>query len=63
MLVPLGLSMKQMIIASVILTMYFPCIATFTVMIKELDLADMIKATLLMLSSTIITGGILNAVL
>jgi ferrous iron transport protein B len=60
MLVPLGLSMKQMIIASVILTMYFPCIATFTVMTKELKTSDMIKATLLMLTSTFLTGSLLN---
>jgi ferrous iron transport protein B len=63
MLVPLGLTMKEMIIASVVLTMYFPCIATFTVMIKELNARDMLKASLIMLSSTIIVGGLLNIIL
>ncbi len=63
MLVPLGLSMKQMIIASVVLTMYFPCIATFTVLIKELDIRDMLKATLIMVLTTVIVGGGLNFVL
>jgi len=63
MLVPLGLSMKQMIIASVVLTMYFPCIATFTVLIKELDMRDMLKATIIMVSTTVIVGGGLNFVL
>ena len=60
MLVPLGLSMKQMVIASVVLTMYFPCIATFTVMIKELDIRDMIKATIIMMVSTITVGTSIN---
>ena len=63
MLVPLQLTMKQMVIASVILTMYFPCIATFSVLIKELALVDMIKATLIMLVSTLLTGSLLNALL
>jgi ferrous iron transport protein B len=63
MLVPLELTMKEMIIASVILTMYFPCIATFTVLIKELNTQDMIKASLIMLTTTITVGGLLNLVL
>jgi len=63
MLVPLGLTMKEMIIASVILTMYFPCIATFTVLIKELNMQDMIKASLIMLTTTVTVGGLLNVIL
>ena len=63
MLVPLNLSMKEMIIASVVLTMYFPCIATFTVLIKELNTPDMIKASLIMLTSTVSVGGLLNLIL
>ena len=63
MLVPLGLTMKEMIIASVILTMYFPCIATFTVLIKELNTVDMIKASLIMLTTTVTVGGLLNIIL
>jgi len=63
MLVPLDLTMKQMIIASVVLTMYFPCIATFTVLIKELDISDMVKATVIMMVSTITVGAGLNFLL
>ena len=63
MLVPLGMTMKQMIIASVVLTMYFPCIATFTVMIKELNTRDMLKASLIMLTTTVTVGGLLNILL
>jgi ferrous iron transport protein B len=60
MLVPLSLTIKEMIIASVILTMYFPCIATFTVLIKELNTKDMIKASFIMLTTTFSVGGLLN---
>ena len=63
MLLPLGLTLKQLIIASVILTMYFPCIATFVILIRELGIKDMIKSALIMVVSTLIVGGILNLVL
>ena len=63
MLVPLGLTMKQMIIASVVLTMYFPCIATFSVIYKELGLVDTFKSVGVMVISTLITGTVLNFVL
>jgi len=63
MLIPLGLTMKQLITASVILTMYFPCAATFAVLIKEFGVKDMLKATLIMIFSTLIVGGILNLIL
>ncbi len=63
MLVPLGLTMKQMIIASVILTMYFPCIATFTVLLKELGFKDMAKSAMIMLVSTLVVGSLLNLIL
>jgi len=63
MLVPLQLSLKQLVIASVVLTMYFPCVATFAVLIKEFGLKDMLKATLLMVFSTLLVGGFLNLIL
>lgn len=60
MLVPLSLTVPQLVIASVILVMYFPCVATFSVLIKELGLKGMLKASLIMMVSTLITGGLLN---
>ncbi|MCK4338765.1 MAG: ferrous iron transporter B [Candidatus Cloacimonetes bacterium] len=63
MLVPLGLTKAQMVTASVVLTMYFPCIATFAVLIKELGIKDMIKSALIMIVATLIVGGILNLIL
>ena len=63
MLAPLGLTMKQLIIASVVLTMSFPCIATFVVLLRELGIIDMIKAALIMLGSALLVGGLLNVIL
>jgi len=63
MLIPLQLNSRQLIISSVILTMYFPCAATFAVMLRELGIKDMIKSALIMLISTITVGGLLNLIL
>jgi ferrous iron transport protein B len=63
MLLPLGLTLKQLIIASVVLTMYFPCIATFAVLVKELGVKDMIKSAFVMVVSTLVVGGLLNLIL
>lgn len=63
MLAPLNLNLKQLIIASVVLAMYFPCVATFAVLIKELGLKNMLKATLIMVCSTLIVSWLLNLIL
>lgn len=63
MLAPLGLTVKQLIIACVLLTMSFPCIATFATLLRELGIVDMIKAALIMLSSALAVGIILNLIL
>lgn len=60
MLMPLGLTAKQLFISAVLLAMSFPCIATFVILFKELGLKDLIKATLIMVFSSIIVGTILN---
>jgi len=63
MLVPLGLTVKQLIIASVVLAMYFPCVATFTTLVKELGIVDMLKSAGIMIVSSLIVGGFLNLIL
>jgi len=63
MLVPLNLNMRQLIVASVVLTMYFPCVATFAVLVKELGVYDMLKSTVVMIAATIFIGGALNQLL
>jgi ferrous iron transport protein B len=63
MLAPLGLTTKQLVIGCTILAIYFPCIATFTVLVKELGIKDMLKAAGIMLSVAVIVGSLLNLVL
>jgi ferrous iron transport protein B len=43
--------------------MSFPCVATFAVLLKELGIVDLIKATLLMLASAFLVGTFLKLVL
>ncbi|MEW6189685.1 MAG: ferrous iron transporter B [Actinomycetota bacterium] len=63
MLLPLGLTMKQLIIASVVLTMYFPCVATFAVLFRELGVKDMMKSAGIMIVGAILVGSLLNLIL
>jgi len=63
MLAPLGLSVKQLIIACVMLTIYFPCVATFAVLLREFGLRRMAKAALLMAVVALGVGGLLNLIL
>lgn len=58
-----AMTAKQMVIGSVVLTMFFPCIATFVVLLRELGMKDFLKSAAIMLVSSITVGGILNAVL
>lgn len=57
---PIGLSKFQMVVAVMVLTLYFPCIATFTVLLKELGLKDTLKAVAIMFLTTLVVGGSLN---
>jgi ferrous iron transport protein B len=63
MLVPMGLSMKQLVVASVVLVTYFPCIATFVVLYQEFGIRYMLKAAALMVAVSLIAGGLLNLML
>ncbi|UCG91303.1 MAG: ferrous iron transporter B [candidate division WOR-3 bacterium] len=63
MLAPLGLSLKQLVVASVVLTMYFPCVATFVVILRELGIVDMAKAAIIMVTSAFLIGSLLNLIL
>ena len=63
MLLPLSLTMPQAIVASVVLAMYFPCIATFAVLTKELGIVGMAKSAAIMIVSALLVGGLLNLIL
>jgi ferrous iron transport protein B len=63
MLLPLNLSVKQLIIGCTVLSMFFPCIATFIILARELGWKDMLKSTAIMIVVALIVGGVLNLVL
>jgi ferrous iron transport protein B len=63
MLAPLSLSAGQLVVGSVVLAMFFPCIATFVVLLRELGVVNMLKAAGIMIAAALITGGILNLIL
>ena len=63
MLGPLNLTSKQLVIGSTVLAVYFPCVATYIVLLRELGIMDMIKATMIMLFVALIVGTGLNLIL
>ena len=63
MLAPLALTAGQLVIGCVVLTMFFPCIATFVVLAKELGFKGLLGAIGAMLVATLVVGGLLNLVL
>jgi len=63
MLAPLDLTAGQLVTAGVVLTMYFPCVATFVVMARELGVRDMLLAMAIMVIASLAVGGLLNLLL
>lgn len=63
MLGPLNLTTKQLIIGSTILAIYFPCVATFIVLVRELGTKDMLKSALIMILTALVVGGMLNLII
>jgi ferrous iron transport protein B len=60
MLIPLGLSAKQLFISATLLAISFPCIATFAVLLKELGFKDLVKSILIMILVSVSVGTLLN---
>ncbi|MBL7068378.1 MAG: ferrous iron transporter B [Candidatus Omnitrophica bacterium] len=63
MLGPLDLTTKQLVIGSTVLAIYFPCIATFAVLVRELGIRDMLKSAAIMIGVALLVGGLLNIIL
>jgi len=63
MLAPLALSPNQLVIGSVVLAMFFPCIATFVVLLRELGIIAMLKSAGIMIATALLVGGALNLIL
>ena len=60
MFAPLALTTKQLVSGCVILSMFFPCIATLVVLLRELGWRDTMKATGIMLAAVVATGAAIN---
>ena len=63
MLAPLGLSANQLVVGSVVLAMFFPCVATFVVILRELGVVNMLKSVAIMIATALLVGGALNLIL
>ena len=63
MLAPLALTPGQLVVGCVVLAMFFPCIATFVVLLRELGVRDLLKSAMIMVLAALITGSLLNLVL
>jgi len=63
MLIPLDMTPEQLVIAVTMLTMYFPCVATFAVLFKELGIIDLAKSAIVMICAALVVGTILRIIL
>ena len=63
MLGPLALTSEQLVVGSVVLAMFFPCIATFVVLLREMGTRGMIQAAVIMIVGALSVGGLLNLML
>ena len=63
MLISLNLTPYQLVIATTMLTVYFPCVAAFMVLIRELGVKDMLKSVVIMISTAAIVGIVLKLIL
>jgi len=63
MLAPLNLSLDQLIVGCSVLAMFFPCIASFLILARELGPVDLLKAAGVMLSVALVVGWLLNLIL
>lgn len=63
MFAPLNMTPKQLVVAAVVLAMYFPCVATFMVMLKELGFSGTMKSVALRLVAALVVGSALHLIL
>ncbi len=60
MLAPLELSVRQLITGTVVLAMFFPCLATLVVLLRELGLRDTLRSVTVMLAAVTVAGAVVN---
>jgi len=59
----LELGSGQLVVGSVVLAMFFPCIASFVILARELGFKGLLGATGIMLVVSLVVGGLLNLAL
>jgi ferrous iron transport protein B len=62
-LAPFALTAKQLVISSTVLAMFFPCVATFVMLARELGARDMLKSIGIMLAAVLVVGSLQNLIL
>ena len=60
---PLMLTNAQVVTATLVLILYFPCAATFAVLAKELGLKDLIRAFSIMAATTLVAGALIRFIM
>ena len=63
MLAPLALTAKQLVVSTTVLAMFFPCVATFAILVRELGTRDTLKATGVMVAAALAMGSLQNLIL
>ncbi|KAF5073498.1 Fe(2+) transporter FeoB [anaerobic digester metagenome] len=63
MLAPLNLGINQLVVASTVLAVSFPCIATLVILLKEIGIKDTLKTLALMMGMALVVGTILHLIL
>jgi len=63
MFAPLNLTTQQLVVGSVVLSMFFPCLATLVILFRELKWEDALKSVGIMLAAVIIVGTAVNFIL
>ena len=63
MLMPLALTSRQLVIATVVLSVTFPCFATFAVLMRELGFKKMLGSLAITLTAAFGAGALLNLLL
>jgi len=60
---PFGLNVKQLMVASVFLVLYLPCLATFSMLIKEVGFKDSLKVVAITFAAALLVSGALNLII
>lgn len=59
-LAPLTLTAKQLAVGAVVLVMFFPCMATFAIILRELGFWNLLKSLAIMITAALVTGSLIN---